>query len=372
MNFAPFVLSAVVPAAASSSRGLQDTNTSTVANIVTANGNYSTLVTAANSIVGLVEPLSDPTTDITLFAPNNDAFAAMDQALLEKLLTPPWQGHLKSLLMYHAAEGTYLSTDIPPEGITLTMMNAQDLDISSADGTVVFSNDFVDEPFSSVESPDLTAANGVVHGVSGVFLAPFLFYDLVEAVVTPDLASTLIQLIQLAGLEDTLRNGNFTLFAPTDEAFDALDDELIATVTEPDNVEMLRKLLLYHVTPTIIPTSLFNSTDYVTVEGSSVTVLVDNTTSTVMINGANLVTPDILASNGIVHVIDEVLVPPALQPASAPTATEPMPSSMGPSPPSSEPMPTTMEPSPTAVGPTSAAFSLSLGGLLVSVGALVF
>lgn len=376
MKFVPFAAMAVVQAAASSPRELQDT---TIAGILTSDPSYSTLVTAASSMPGFVESLSDPATELTVFAPDNDSFTAVDQPLLEKLLTPPWQAHLADLLTYHAVEGTYLSTDIPPDGITLTMANGEDLDISFVDGSAVFSNAFVDTPFSSLAAADLTDTNGVVHGVSGVFLPPFLFYDLVDiAVASPDVVGTLTQLVQLAGLEDTLRDGEFTVLAPTNEAFDALDDELVATLTDPDNVELLRRVLLYHVIPELLPSSLLNSTDYVTAEGSSVASMIDEATSAVTFNGADVVAADLVASNGLVHVIDQVLVPPDLElpsqmtPAPAPSAMEPTPTAMEPSPPASEPMPTIMEPSPTAEPPTSTASSLAFVGLVTAAAALLF
>lgn len=364
MKFAFFTLTIAVQATASFSRDLQDL---TIADIITANPNYSTLVAAASSIPGLVEALSDPTLDITLFAPNNDAFAAFDQALLEKLLTPPWEAHLDELLLYHITEGTILSTDIPPEGVTVLADSNDDLDISFANGTIVFTNAFVDKPFSTLTAPDLVATNGVVHGVSGVFLAPFLFYDMMDlAMDVPDVVGTLRELIQMAGLEDSFRNQTFTVFSPNNEAFDALDDAVVATLTDPDNVDILRQVLLYHVTSELLPAMLLTSTDYVTEEGSNITVVVNEAAGEATVNGANVIYFDVVANNGLAHVIDKVLLPPGLlvpgktTPTMRPSGLE---STM-------EPL-ATKEPAPTGDTQGSGALFTRLGGLVMAAAAFM-
>lgn len=348
------VCTALVHTARASPRFLQD---STIADVLAADPNYSTLVSAASSVPGLIEILSEPSNVFTVFAPDNDSFAALDQDMLAKLLTPPWEAHLYNLLRYHAADGNYLAADLT-DGTNLTMLNYELIDISMPDGTVSIGNQYVDAPFSTVTVPDTIASNGVVHGVSGVFLPSFLFLDLFDLAETaPAVVGTLSELITLAGLEDTIRQGEFTVLEPNNDAFAALGNSMLDTLTDPDNVEELRKVVLYHFIPELLPRSLFNNTDYTTVEGSPVAVALGD--SSIMVNDATILYGNIVASNGVVHVIDQVLLPPDLNlpvvtsaPATAPVPTfgEPM-------------QPTASEPQPSPYAgtePTSAAVAASL------------
>lgn len=126
--------------------------------------------------------------------------------------------------------------------------------------------------------------------------------------------STLVTAIQAAGLEDTLRSeGPFTVFAPTNAAFAALPDGTLDTLLQPENRDQLASILTYHVVPGAITSDqlLGQRMDVATVNGA--TVAVDGTGSkmgpAVTVNGARVTTADILASNGVIHVIDEVLIP---------------------------------------------------------------
>lgn len=125
---------------------------------------------------------------------------------------------------------------------------------------------------------------------------------------TPDL-STLVEAVRAAGLVATLEEpGPYTVFAPTNEAFEALGGTL-ETLLEPANKAELAEILTYHVVPEELTSSeLSNGQQLKTVQGGSLEVKVAG--GEVTVNGANVVTPDVEASNGVVHVIDEVLTPP--------------------------------------------------------------
>ncbi|MFO7757701.1 MAG: fasciclin domain-containing protein [Roseovarius sp.] len=126
--------------------------------------------------------------------------------------------------------------------------------------------------------------------------------------------STLVTAIQAAGLEDTLRGeGPFTVFAPTNAAFDALPEGTLETLLQPENRDQLASILTYHVVPGAITSDQLvgQRMDVATVNGE--TVLIDGTggkaRAAVTVNGAAVTDADILASNGVIHVIDEVLLP---------------------------------------------------------------
>lgn len=130
-----------------------------------------------------------------------------------------------------------------------------------------------------------------------------------QVVSENDSFSTLNAAIQAAGLEATLSGtGPFTVFAPTNEAFEALPAGTVDQLLLPENKEALQQLLSYHVVPGNVTSADIAPGDVETVEGSPVTIAVDG--SNVMVGDATVVEADILASNGVVHAIDKVLLPP--------------------------------------------------------------
>ncbi len=123
--------------------------------------------------------------------------------------------------------------------------------------------------------------------------------------------NTLVTAIQSAGLAETLSDeGPFTVFAPTDEAFDALPAGVLDKLLLPENQEVLAQILTYHVVAAEVPSSEITPGMVATVEGGEVDIAVDG--STVTVNGATVTMPDVMASNGVIHVIDSVLVPPTV------------------------------------------------------------
>ncbi len=127
---------------------------------------------------------------------------------------------------------------------------------------------------------------------------------------------TLVTAIQAAGLEETLRSeGPYTVFAPTDEAFAALPEGTLEKLLLPENQETLAQILSYHVIQGAVPSSDIESGAVSTVEGADLNIAVD--TAGVMVNDtATVVEPDVIADNGVIHVIDAVLLPPDLDLAS--------------------------------------------------------
>lgn len=126
--------------------------------------------------------------------------------------------------------------------------------------------------------------------------------------------STLVQAIEAAGLAETLAGeGPYTVFAPTNEAFEALPEGTLDQLLLPENQETLTQILAYHVLPQEVPAAEVVSGDVETVAGSPLTVNVDDATGNVTVNGATVVQADVQASNGVIHAIDQVLLPPDAQ-----------------------------------------------------------
>ncbi|MEN0001240.1 MAG: fasciclin domain-containing protein [Pseudomonadota bacterium] len=133
--------------------------------------------------------------------------------------------------------------------------------------------------------------------------------DIVDTAAGNSDFETLVAAVQAAGLVDTLKGeGPFTVFAPTDDAF----AEIGSTVEEllkPENIDTLTAVLTYHVVPgKVMSTDLSDDMTAATVQGEEITIDLDNG---VMVNDANVVTADIETSNGVIHVIDKVILPKA-------------------------------------------------------------
>ncbi|WP_343116509.1 fasciclin domain-containing protein [Ostreiculturibacter nitratireducens] len=133
--------------------------------------------------------------------------------------------------------------------------------------------------------------------------------DIVDTAVGAGSFTTLVAAVEAAGLVDTLKGeGPFTVFAPTDDAFAALPEGTVEDLLKPENKDQLTAILTYHVVPgKVMSTDLTNGMAAATVEGAEVTIM---TEGGVMVNDANVTTADIEASNGVIHVIDKVIMPP--------------------------------------------------------------
>ncbi|MBD2085914.1 MULTISPECIES: fasciclin domain-containing protein [unclassified Coleofasciculus] len=126
--------------------------------------------------------------------------------------------------------------------------------------------------------------------------------------------TTLTKAVQAAGLTDQLTGDKpYTVFAPTDAAFAALPAGTVDKLLQPANKQTLVKLLSYHVVPGKISSTELKSGEVKTVEGTPVTVKVDSASSEITINNAKVIQPNIPASNGVIHVVDKVILPPDIQ-----------------------------------------------------------
>lgn len=301
-----------------------------IAAIAAGNPDFATLVAAAQA-AGLVEAL-DQTGPYTVFAPTNDAFAAAIAALgttPEALLGNT--DLLTQVLLYHVVPGTFMAEDVAgvlamsaEDGFSIATANGQAATIST-DGT----NIFIDG--ATIVATDVVASNGVIHVIDAVIL-PELATEEPGAEATeeptmeepagsiPEVAaaagtfSTLLAAAQAAGLVDALTNGGpYTVFAPSDEAFAATLTELGLTAEAVlADTELLTAILTYHVVS--FP---FYSEDVVGLNGAyigtllpgyAVAITVDEN-GNVFVNDAQVVAVDIAATNGVIHVIDSVLIP---------------------------------------------------------------
>jgi len=137
---------------------------------------------------------------------------------------------------------------------------------------------------------------------------------IVDVAAANDDFSTLVAAVQAADLVDTLSSdGPFTVFAPTNDAFDALPEGVLDALLLEENVDVLTSILTYHVVEGEVTSDQVTDGDVATVEGQTVTLSTENG---VMVNEATVVIADVEASNGVIHAIDAVLIPPDVDPAS--------------------------------------------------------
>jgi uncharacterized surface protein with fasciclin (FAS1) repeats len=269
----------------------------TIMDIVSFSSDHETLE-AALKAAELDGALDDEDAELTLFAPTDDAFAALPAGTVEALLQDP-KGLLSQILLYHAVGSEAVSFDLS-NGDFITTLNGKSVSVSIKNGDVFIDN-------AKVTVADIITDNGIIHVIDAVIIPPTTIADVL---VKSPVHSTLVAAASAAGLVPTLSGNNkLTVFAPTDAAFAALPagtvEALLQNPTGP-----LTSILLYHaVLGETLSTDLANGQTIPTVNGNSVNVTIQN--GEVFINEAKVIVADVIADNGVVHVIDAVLLPPS-------------------------------------------------------------
>ena len=271
------------------------TGQTTVVDVIVNSPNHNTLE-AAVIAANLAGPLSG-TGPFTVFAPTDAAFAALPAGTVAGLLADP-QGALTDILTYHVVGAEALSSSLS-NGQTIVTLNGKSVTVTiNANG--VFINN------AKVTVADIQADNGVVHVIDAVLIPPVV--TVVDVIVNSPNHNTLEAAVVAAGLAGTLSgDGPFTVFAPTDAAFAALPPGTVAALLA-DPQGALTNILTYHVVGAeALSSSLSNGQTITTLNGQSVTVTIN--ADGVFINDAKVTVADIQADNGVVHVIDAVLLP---------------------------------------------------------------
>lgn len=282
----------------------------TIVDIAVADGRFTTLVAAVQA-AGLAETLSGEG-PFTVFAPTDDAFAALPAGTLDELLKPENKQQLTDILLYHVIPGKVMATDV-------TGLNGQMADTSlegkKIDFKVDMGNVYLNEN-TKVIITDIEASNGVIHVIDTVLLPPvdnaaMEKLDIVDTAVADGRFTTLVAAVQAADLAETLKGeGPFTVFAPTDDAFAALPAGTLDSLLLPENKQQLTDILLYHVVSgNVMASDVVGLTSAPTVLGQDITVKVQD--GKVFLNeDVQVIITDIETANGVIHVLDAVLLPP--------------------------------------------------------------
>jgi uncharacterized surface protein with fasciclin (FAS1) repeats len=268
-----------------------------------AAGQFKTLA-AALQAGGLVETLKGKG-PFTVFAPTDEAFAKLPKGCVEDLLKPENKAKLVSILTYHVVAGEAPASKVV--GMTgATTVNGQRVSIKLDGGKVKLDGD------STVTKTDIQCSNGVIHVIDTVLMPADK--DIVQTAAAAGSFNTLAKALEAAGLVDALKGkGPFTVFAPTDEAFAKLPPATLESLLKPENKDKLAAILKFHVVPGRVyaEDAVKLSKGPKTLEGSMFEIKAgkDGVSIGNAQGMARITATDIQASNGVIHVIDSVILP---------------------------------------------------------------
>ena len=272
-------------------------------------GSFKTLVAAVKA-AGLVDALKSDG-PLTVFAPTDKAFAKLPKGTVANLLKPENKKTLQAILKYHVVAGQVAAKDVVKLSKAKTLQG-DNVAIAVADGKVKINN-------ANVVKTDIVCSNGIIHVIDAVILPPektpqasatsTAKADVVDTAVAAGSFKTLVAAVQAAGLVETLKgDGPFTVFAPTDEAFAKLPAGTVEDLLKPENRKQLQAILTYHVVPgRVLAADVLKLKSAKTVNGESVSIAIKD--GKVRIDGATVVKADIQCANGVIHVIDAVILP---------------------------------------------------------------
>jgi uncharacterized surface protein with fasciclin (FAS1) repeats len=291
--------------------GGSDDHPTDVIAVARGDAQFSILVEAVEA-AGLTNTLSAPGS-FTVFAPTNDAFASLLTELgLTKAQLFADKPLLTAVLQYHVLDSKVSKAQVPL-GQPIEPLAGGYFKIDSVNNALQITDGR--NRVSTIVVADVAASNGVIHAIDKVLLpADKTVLQTAQALAagSPAEFTILSAAVEAAGLSDTLNGtGPFTVFAPTDAAFADLLAQLNITADQLlANTDLLTKVLTYHVVPgLVLKAQVPLDTAITTVQGQ--TFQVDSSLTITDASGgrSNIVTPDVLASNGVIHVINKVLLP---------------------------------------------------------------
>mgnify|MGYP000081806315 CR=1 FL=1 len=277
----------------------QELQGETIVDIASSEDSYSILVQALEK-TDLASTLKG-NGPYTVFAPTNEAFENLLEEMDASSLDDLSAEQLEPILLYHVVSGNLMSTDFSNGYVSTLSPGAAD---TKASLFVNIDNGVMLNGSSTVTSADIEADNGVIHEIDKVLMPP----NVVDMAINNNNFSTLVDAVVKAELDGTLGgDGPFTVFAPTNAAFEVLLSELSASSLDDLTKEDLLPILNYHVVSGNVLSSDLSSGNVTTIGGKDIAIDVGNT---VTINGkSTVISTDIQGTNGVIHVIDEVLMP---------------------------------------------------------------
>jgi len=264
-----------------------------------ADGRFGTLATALTE-ARLVDVLQGEG-PFTVFAPTDKAFAALPKGTVENLLKPENLDQLQAILKYHVLAGKVELADA---------LNAEEAKTVQGESVrIAFSDGRVRVNEAAIIDADVLCSNGVIHVIDSVILPPKPANDIASVAKRAGSFKTLLAAVDAAGLADVLSGSEpLTVFAPTDDAFQALPKGTVEELLKPENQKKLREILTLHaVSGKVSAGDALNAKSAKSLNGDSLNFAIDG--GVFQVNGATIVKTDIACDNGVIHVIDAVLLP---------------------------------------------------------------
>jgi len=268
----------------------------TIAAIASGNEDFSILVSAL-SAADLVETFQGEG-DFTVFAPTNAAFEALPAGTLDALLADTEA--LTAVLTYHVLANNVASTALAQGKNFAATLQGDNVVVHAADSGVTVNG-------ANVVIADIAASNGIIHAIDAVILPPT---NVAEKIYTSASHTTLYAAVEAAGLGSALANAEaLTVFAPTDDAFAALPEGTVEALLA--DIPTLSAILTNHaVGATVASTDLTEGRAYVeTLAGTNITIELGTGVTVYGENSANVTVADVMATNGVIHVVDAVILP---------------------------------------------------------------
>ena len=274
---------------------------STIVDLALADGRFSTLA-AALTKAELVSVLQGEG-PFTVFAPTDEAFSKLPKGTVESLLKPENRDQLQAILKYHVSPGSTSLAGALGAGSAATVQG-ESLAIAFKEGQVRVND-------AAILNADIECSNGVIHVIDSVLLPPTpeTAKDILSVAKSAGTFNTLIAAVEAAGLTDVLQgDGPFTVLAPTDEAFAALPKGTVESLLKKENIDQLKAVLTYHAfSGAISAGDALKAKSAKTLNGQPVNFGIND--GLFQVNGATIRSTDIECDNGIIHVIDAVLLP---------------------------------------------------------------
>ncbi len=282
---------------------------------------FTTLV-AALEATGLDETLDDLTTSYTVFAPTDDAFALLGEETINNLLADT--DTLSSILTYHVIAGRVdAQTAIGLAGSTVETVNGQNIALSLNGENLLVNT-------STVTMTDIVTDNGIIHVIDAVLTPKTVpetapTNNIIETAQQAGNFSTLLAALDAASLTSALadESSEFTVFAPTDAAFEAIGSNFLNTLLANPTVlaDILKQHVLVGSVDSVTAMSL-NGQSAETLLGNTLPVAINAETNMLSFGGANIVVKDIMTTNGVIHVIDSVIISDVTLPQSTNTIAD--------------------------------------------------
>ena len=281
--------------------------TPTILDVAIEAGDFTTLIAAIDA-AGLTSTIDDASATLTVFAPTDAAFALLGEAAINELLADP--DALSDILLYHVVSGTALDSAAATDavGTTIEMANGDRVGVSAK-------NDSLFLNLSKVTATDIQADNGVIHVIDAVLMPPadatLSESTIINIAAADERFTTLVAALGATGLDTVLASDTdtFTVFAPTDAAFEAMGSaNVTALLGDLDNLtEILQQHVITDAAVDAVTAYSLSGNAATTVGGAEVPISISSKRE-LRVGGAKVIIADIHASNGVIHVIDTVIV----------------------------------------------------------------